>query len=188
MIATGAVASVEFSIENARLWSAETPNLYQCRVTLMENGEVVDEVTEKFGIRMLEWSNQGLFINGQATLLRGGCIHHDNGILGAATYDQAEERRVRILKEAGFNAIRSAHNPTSRALLNACDKYGMYVMDETFDMWYMHKNKYDYAANINEWYREDIRAMVERDLTIPPSSCTPSPTKCPSHIKREALN
>ena len=70
-------------------------------------------MSENFGIRLVEWSNQGLFINGQATLLRGGCIHHDNGILGAATYDKAEERRVRILKEAGFNAIRSSHNPAS---------------------------------------------------------------------------
>ncbi|MBN2389642.1 MAG: DUF4982 domain-containing protein [Anaerolineae bacterium] len=167
VIATGSGASVEFSIANARLWSAETPHLYRCRVILKENDQVVDEVIEHFGIRKVAWSNQGLFINGQETLLRGGCIHHDNGILGACAYDKAEERRVRILKGSGFNAIRSAHNPTSKALLDACDRYGMYVMDEFADMWYMHKNKYDYAGDFNAWYREDIKSMVDKDFNHP---------------------
>lgn len=167
VIATGNGASVELTLPDAQLWSAETPNLYQCRVTLTENGQVVDEVTETFGIRMLEWSSKGLFINGQNTLLRGGCIHHDNGILGAATFDKSEERRVRILKEAGYNAIRSAHNPTSKALLAACDRLGMYLIDETWDTWYMHKNKYDYATDFNDWYREDIRSMVAKDFNHP---------------------
>ena len=98
-----------------------------------------DQTTEKFGIRKIEWSNKGLFVNGQKTLLRGGCIHHDSGILGAATYDESEWRRVRILKEYGFNAIPSAHNPISRAMMEACDALGMYIMDEGWDMWYMHK-------------------------------------------------
>jgi len=167
VIAAGGGASVELTVENAKLWSAETPNLYQCRVTLRKDGEVVDEVTESFGIRLVEWNNKGLFINGRETLLRGGCIHHDNGILGACAYDKAEERRVRILKEAGFSAIRSAHNPTSKALLDACDRYGLYVMDEAFDMWYMHKSKYDYACDFDDWYLEDIRAMVEKDYNHP---------------------
>jgi beta-galactosidase len=167
VIAAGSGASVEFAIGNARLWSAETPNLYQYHVNLKENGAVVDEASGNFGIRKVEWSNQGLFINGRETKLRGGCIHHDNGILGACAYDQAEARRVHILKDAGFNAIRSAHNPTSNALLEACDRYGMYVMDETFDMWYMHKNKYDYATDFNDWYQEDIRAMVAKDFNHP---------------------
>jgi beta-galactosidase len=167
VIAAGSGASVEIDIPNAKLWSAETPDLYDCRVTLQENGQVVDEVTGKFGIRKVEWNNKGLFINGQETKLRGGCIHHDNGILGACAYDKAEARRVRILKAAGFNAIRSAHNPTSKALLAACDRYGMYVMDETFDMWYLHKNKYDYAVDFNEWYLEDIKSMVRKDFNHP---------------------
>lgn len=167
IIAVGSGASVEFGIENAKLWSAETPNLYRYHITLKEAGKVADEEVGSFGIRKVEWSNQGLFINGQRTLLRGGCIHHDNGILGAATYDQAEVRRVRLLKEAGFNAIRSSHNPTSNALLEACDYYGMYVMDETWDMWYMHKNKYDYASDFEQWYQEDIQAMVAKDFNHP---------------------
>ncbi|MDF1515188.1 MAG: glycoside hydrolase family 2 TIM barrel-domain containing protein [Anaerolineae bacterium] len=167
LIASGSGASVEFIIENARLWSAETPNLYRCRVTLKEDGQVVDEKVVNFGIRIVDWNNKGLFINGQETLLRGGCIHHDNGILGACAYDKAEARRVRIMKKAGYNAIRSSHNPTSIALLSACDKYGMYVIDETFDMWYFHKNKYDYATNFNDWYLADTRAMVEKDFNHP---------------------
>ncbi len=167
VIAQGCGASTQIEIINAKLWSAETPHLYRCHVQLTENGQVVDEVTENFGIRLVEWSNQGLTINGIDTLLRGGCIHHDNGILGACAYARAEERRVRILKEAGYNAIRSSHNPTSRAMLEACDKYGLYVIDETFDMWYSHKNKHDYATDFNNWYLEDTRAMVDRDFNHP---------------------
>ena len=167
VVASGSGASVEFEIADARLWSADEPNLYHCHVTLTEDGQVVDEVTEQFGIRKVEWSNKGLFINGRNTLLRGGCIHHDNGILGACAYDQAEERRVRIMKQAGFNAIRSSHNPTSHALLEACDRLGMYVMDETFDMWYQRKTTHDYAKDFDQWHKEDIRAMVERDFNHP---------------------
>lgn len=166
-VASGTGTSLELDIPEAKLWSDETPYLYTCHVTLMDNGQVVDEVAERFGIRKVEWSPKGLFINGRETLLRGGCYHHDNGILGAATFDKSEERRARIMKEAGFNALRSAHNPTSRAMLEACDKYGMYLMDETWDMWYSHKSKFDYAADFERDWREDVRAMVERDFNHP---------------------
>lgn len=167
LAASGSGADVTLDIAEAKLWSDMTPELYQCRVTLRHNGTVVDEVTENFGIRVVTWNREGLFVNGRQTLLRGGCIHHDHGILGAATYAKSEERRVRILKQEGFNAIRSSHNPTSKALLDACDKYGMYVMDETFDMWYMHKNKFDYATDFEDWWREDTCAMVRRDYNHP---------------------
>lgn len=167
VVASGQGASVELDIPDAKLWSDETPYLYTCHVTLSEQGKIVDEVTERFGIRKVEWSPKGLFVNGKETLLRGGCYHHDNGILGAATFDKSEERRVRILKEAGFNALRSSHNPTSRAMLEACDKYGMYLMDETWDMWYSHKSKFDYADDFGKNWREDIRRMVERDFNHP---------------------
>lgn len=152
----------EITIPNAKLWSDEAPNLYTCRVTVGE-----DVVEEKFGIREIKWSNQGLFINGKETLLRGGCVHHDSGILGAATYDESEWRRVRILKEAGFNAIRSAHNPCSRAMLEACDHYGMYLMDETFDMWYNRKTKHDYGLDFEAHWAEDTAEMVQRDYNHP---------------------
>ncbi len=152
----------EITVPNAKLWSDESPNLYTCRVTVGE-----DVVEERFGIREIKWSNRGLFINGKETLLRGGCIHHDNGILGAATYDESEWRRVRILKEAGFNALRMAHNPCSRAILEACDHYGMYVMDETFDMWYNRKTKFDYGNDFESCWRSDTAEMVQRDYNHP---------------------
>ena len=167
VVASGQGASLELDIPDAKLWSDETPYLYTCHVTLAEHGQAVDEVTQRFGVRKVEWNFKGLFINGKETLLRGGCYHHDNGILGAATFDKSEERRVRIMKEAGFNALRSSHNPTSRAMLEACDKYGMYLMDETWDMWYSHKNKFDYASNFEKDWREDIRSMIERDFNHP---------------------
>ena len=166
-VASGEGACVELDIPEAKLWSDETPSLYTAAVTLSKDGEVVDEVCESFGIRVIEWSNKGLFINGKETLLRGGCFHHDNGILGAATYDESEDRRVRIMKENGFNALRSSHNPTSDALIRACDKYGMYLIDETFDMWYMRKSKYDYGKDFEEWWQADTTAMVERGYNHP---------------------
>lgn len=147
--------SVELDIPNARLWSDESPNLYSYRVIMKEKGEVTDEAAGTFGIRKVEWSPKGLFINGKETLLRGGCVHSDNGILGACSYAKAEERRIRILKEEGYNAIRSAHNPASKAMLEACDRYGIYVMDETWDMWYSHKNKYDYASESDRRFYVD---------------------------------
>lgn len=167
IVAAGSGNDLTLEIPDSKLWSDENPNLYTCKVTLTENGRILDTVEENFGIRKIEWNPKGLFVNGKETLLRGGCIHHDNGILGAATFDESEERRVRILKEAGFNALRSAHNPASRALLEACDKYGMYLMDETFDMWYNRKNKFDYGCDFAENWQQDTRAMVERDYNHP---------------------
>lgn len=165
--ASGTGDRLEFTIPNARLWSEKTPDLYTCRVQLAVNGKKEDEAETVFGIRKVEWSNQGLKINGENTLLRGGCVHHDNGILGAASYAESEERRVRILKESGFNALRIAHNPASEALLAACDRYGMYVMDETWDMWFHHKSKYDYASFWRENYQKDLQALVSRDFNHP---------------------
>ena len=152
----------ELTIPDARLWSENTPYLYTARVS---NG--VDSEEIRFGIRKVEWSNKGLFINGRETLLRGGCLHHDNGILGAATFDESEWRRVKKLKDAGFNAIRSAHNPCSRAMLEACDALGVYLMDESWDMWFHHKTKYDYATDWREHHMADLKAMVDRDFNHP---------------------
>ena len=152
-----------YEIPDAKLWSAETPHLYTCISQI--NG---DEIITTFGIRKLEWSAKtGLLINGQRTLLRGGCIHHDNGILGACGFAEAEERRIRILKEAGYNAIRSAHNPMSRAMLDACDRLGMYVMDEAFDGWYTPKTYHDYSRWFYEDWQGDLAAMVEKDINHP---------------------
>ena len=160
-------ANVTLQVPGAKLWSEKDPKLYTCRVTLTENGKIVDAAEETFGIRKITWNNRGFYVNGVSTLLRGGCVHSDHGILGAATYDESEYRRVKLLKDAGFNAIRAAHNPCSRAMLDACDKLGVYVMDESWDMWFHHKNKYDYAAQWRENYRSDLLAMVSRDFNHP---------------------
>lgn len=166
-VAEGQGADATLDIRNGKLWSAETPNLYTAHVILKKDSKPVDEETVSFGIRQITWSNQGLFINGENTLLRGGCIHHDNGILGAATYDESEFRRAKLLKEAGFNALRISHNPASRALLEACDKVGLYVMDETWDMWYNHKTKFDYASDFLANWKDDLTKLVSRDYNHP---------------------
>ena len=158
---------VLFDLPDARLWSDETPFMYQCKVMLMQGQILVGEQIESFGIRMIEWSTQGLFINGRETLLRGACVHHDNGILGACAYAKSEQRRVRIMKQAGFNALRSSHHPMSKAMLDACDQVGLYVIDETFDMWYIPKTRFDYAQDFDAWHQRDIQAMVDKDINHP---------------------
>lgn len=144
------------TIKNANLWSAESPYLY----TLVVKSET-DEKTVSFGIRTLEWhADRGLLINGEHTLLRGGCIHHDHGVLGGCEYRDASERRIRILKENGFNAVRIAHHPASQIVLDACDKLGMYVMNETFDGWYTPKTYHDYSRWFWQDWKEDLRSMI----------------------------
>ena len=167
VIATAEGDICNITVPNARLWSDKEPNLYQCRVSLYNKGELVETVQEAFGIRQITYSNQGLFINGERTFLKGGCVHHDNGILGACSFAKSEWRRVKRLKDAGFNAIRSAHNPCSIEMLKACDYYGMYVMDELWDMWYKPKNKNDYGNDFMECYLYDIDAMVAKDYNHP---------------------
>jgi beta-galactosidase len=128
----------------------------------------VDEVSTPFGIRSIEWSaEKGFLLNGTPVKMAGGCIHHDNGPLGAAAFDRAEERRVQILKDAGFNAIRSSRNPPSPAFLDACDRLGMLVMDEAFNCWSRPKNPYDYSVVFKDWWQRDIEAMVLRDRNHP---------------------
>ena len=160
---------VEIAIPDAYLWDDEHPNLYEARVSLLDRaGNTVDESVESFGIRTIAWnSKDGLLINGQPKKLRGGCVHHDNGVLGACAFPDAEERKIRIMKKAGFNAIRSAHNPCSKALLDACDRCGVYVMDEAFDQWYIPKNSRDYALDFDAWHEKDLAAMVAKDYNHP---------------------
>ncbi|MDE7188033.1 MAG: glycoside hydrolase family 2 protein, partial [Lachnospiraceae bacterium] len=160
--------SGEAEIPEARLWSDQDPALYLARVTLKKAGHVVDVQEVGFGIRQLAWNaKEGLLVNGVSTKLRGACIHHDNGVIGACAFAMAEERKIRILKEAGFNAIRCAHNPCSKAMLDACDRYGMYVMDEAFDAWYIPKNSRDYAVDFTEWHERDLEAMIRKDYNHP---------------------
>ena len=154
-------------VENPHLWSPEDPYLYH--TTIEAEGDVVP-VT--YGIRTIEYSaEKGLQLNGKPIVLNGGCVHHDNGILGAAAFDAAEYRRVRLLKEAGFNAIRTSHNPPSETFLRACDELGLLVIDEAFDGWRDKKNTYDYSTLIDKWWQEDIKAMVLRDRNHPSIFC-----------------
>ncbi len=155
-------AKFTLTIDNARLWAPEMPNLHTCRVAFAE-----DEVTEIFGIRTVEWGVHGFLLNGKRYIIQGACIHHDNGLLGAACDPDAVARKVHLLKENGYNAIRSAHNPCSKALLAECDRQGMLVMDEYIDHWYIHKTEHDYVDYFNDWWRKDLTDMVEKDYNHP---------------------
>jgi beta-galactosidase len=149
-------------------WSVDAPNLYTCRTTVEADGEAIDEETTTFGIRTLAVDAvRGLRINDEPLELRGACVHHDNGVIGAATIPRADERRVQILKDAGFNALRSAHHPMSREMLAACDRIGMLVMDEAFDMWGEQKNEDDYGRVFPDWWEADVGAMVRKDRNHP---------------------
>ncbi|MBD5382655.1 glycoside hydrolase family 2 TIM barrel-domain containing protein [Clavibacter sepedonicus] len=149
-------------------WSVDRPALHTIRTSVRRDGEELDARETTFGIRTLQLDpDHGLRINGETVKLRGACIHHDNGILGAATFADAEERRVVLLKAAGFNAIRSSHNPMSAAMLDACDRHGMLVMDETFDMWSESKSPFDYSLAFPEWWERDVEAMVADDINHP---------------------
>ena len=150
------------TLDNACLWTPETPNLYTCRVNF-----AYDVVTETFGVRKVEWGTDGFLLNGKRYIIQGACIHHDNGLLGAVCDPDAVARKVRLLKENGYNAIRSAHNPCSKALLTECDRQGMLVMDEYIDHWYIHKTEHDYVDYFNDWWHQDLTDMVEKDYNHP---------------------
>jgi beta-galactosidase len=156
------------SIDNPELWSPESPNLYKVVVILVSNGKPVDSNIMKAGIRSVKFDTQnGLTINGQLVKLKGGCLHHDNGILGAAAFSRAEERKVEIMKSNGFNAIRSSHNPPSTKFLEACDSIGMFVIDEAFDTWTKPKNPQDYNLYFKEYWQKDMESMLLRDRNHP---------------------
>ncbi len=160
--------STTLFVNNPRLWSPESPTLYETKVELKENGTTIDHQTAKYGIRSFSFdAERGFILNGKPTLINGACIHHDDGVLGARAFDDAEIRKVRQMKEAGFNLIRTSHNPTTRAFLDACDSIGMLVIDEAFDGWRTQKNPYDYSTVIDSCFRDDIHAMVLRDRNHP---------------------
>jgi beta-galactosidase len=155
-------------VAQPKLWSVENPCLYAAYLLLEDGDAELDAETVTFGIRSLQVDPQkGLRINGDQVKLRGACLHHDNGPLGAASIARAEERRIELLKAAGFNAIRSSHNPISSALLEACDRLGMLVMDETFDMWTSSKSDFDYAFDFPRWWERDVEALVAKDFNHP---------------------
>ncbi|MGW8316592.1 MAG: glycoside hydrolase family 2 TIM barrel-domain containing protein, partial [Bacteroidales bacterium] len=170
-------------LEDPSLWSIDHPSLYQAKVEILVNEQVRDGTVTPFGIRHLHFNPEtGFTLNGEDILLKGGCFHHDNGPLGAAAIDRAEERKIELLKEAGFNAIRCSHNPPSPYLLDVCDRLGMLVIDEAFDMWESSKMEMmntllpgmeeqvtamDYSKFFKESWRKDLRSMLLRDRNHP---------------------
>ena len=150
------------------LWSIEQPLMYTLKTELITDGRIIDSEETFFGIRSISFSPEnGFLLNGKQILLQGACIHHDNGPLGSAAFDRADQRKIEILKAAGFNAIRSSHNPPSVGFLNACDRLGMLVMDEAFDMWEKPKFPDDYHRFFHEWHKRDLQSMLLRDRNHP---------------------
>ena len=163
----------QITLNGAKLWSPETPRLYnlECRLQ-SSDGLLSDQVSTHFGVRSIEYSAQkGLLLNGLPLKLNGGCLHHDNGPLGAAAYRDAEWRKARLMKEAGFNAVRCSHNPPSEAFLDACDHLGLLVIDESFDGWRSSKTPHDYSTLFDKWWTKDIESMVLRDRNHPSVFC-----------------
>ena len=158
----------KIAIPNPRLWSDESPELYTLESSLYEADEKKDEASVRFGIRTLGLdAKTGFTVNGRSVRLRGACIHHDSGVIGAAAYYDAKYRMVKLLKEAGFNALRISHHPASPVLLDACDALGMYVMDEFSDMWTRAKSDLDYALDFETWWERDVTLMVRKDYNHP---------------------
>ncbi len=168
VVASGKGENTKITVPDAKLWSAETPNLYEARITLKKGDGVIDETTQKIGIRTLKWNaKEGFLVNGVSTKLRGVCVHQDNGMLGMNEYKEAEIRRVRRLKEGGFNAIRGSHDPRSREFLEACDELGMYVMEEGFDVWFEAAGQYGYGFHFEKEWRKDLTTMIRKAVNHP---------------------
>lgn len=170
LIGAGEVQQVteQIVVKHPHVWDTQTPYLYRVRITLIEKKEVLDTADTRFGIRFVEVSAQeGLKLNHIPLKLQGGCLHHDNGFLGACAYPKAEYRKIKKLKECGYNAVRIGHNPPSLAMLEACDELGMLLLDECFDTWRMGKMPLDYHLYFEDWWERDIEYMIKRDRNHP---------------------
>lgn len=164
----GETIQQSLTIANPQLWSVDEPNLYTLISEVLVDGVVADTEQTTFGIRTIAVDPQnGFRLNGVAMKLKGGCVHHDNGLLGAASYDRAEARKIELMKAAGYNAIRCSHNPPAPAMLEACDRLGMLVIDETFDCWRVGKNPNDYHLYFEDWWQRDTGSMIRRDRNHP---------------------
>jgi beta-galactosidase len=176
------------AIRAPALWSPDAPALYTAVTEVSRDGRVTDRVETKFGVRTISFdATHGFRLNGQTVKLKGGCLHHDNGPLGARAYDRAEERRVELLKAAGYNALRMSHNPPAPAFLEACDRLGMLVVDEAFDHWREGKNPHDYHLFFDEWWRRDIESMVFRDRNHPSVILWSTGNEIPNRAKPETV-
>ncbi len=161
-------SEIEITIPDVKLWSCENPYLYKLQIELLSDSGIADVYETNFGIRSVEVdAENGLCLNGKSIKMKGGCVHHDNGIIGSASFNRSEERKVELLKKSGYNAVRCAHNPPAPSFLDACDKLGMLVIDEAFDCWKQPKNPYDYHLNFETWWQKDMESMVKRDRNHP---------------------
>lgn len=158
----------QIEIKNPDIWTLENPNLYTAEIIVNADQKVTDKFYQIFGIRTIDISaEKGFLLNNKPLLLKGGCLHHDNGLLGAAAYDRAEVRKVELMKANGYNAIRFSHNPPSEAILYACDDLGMLVINEFTDMWESYKNPQDYSQFFREHWDANLRNMILRDRNHP---------------------
>jgi beta-galactosidase len=164
-----AIVRVRHYVRSPRRWDLDDPYLYLARSTLLdETGASLDTSETTLGIRTIQVDPvHGFRLNGRSVKMRGGCIHHDNGAIGAAAIDRAEHRKAELLKAAGFNAVRSAHNGISRTLLDACDRIGLLVMDELTDVWTTGKSSYDTSLTFPDWWERDLEALVRNDRNHP---------------------
>lgn len=163
-----AVTRQSLHLRGPRLWSAARPDLYSLETELVRAGVVLDRLVQPYGIRIVAFdAAKGMTVNGERVKLKGGCLHHDNGLLGACAYPDADERRLRLLKARGFNAIRSSHNPSSRSLREACDRLGMFLIEEAFDAWHIGKEPQDFAQQFPEHWHTVIEAMVRSARNSP---------------------
>lgn len=164
----GQSTNQSITLSNPHLWSPESPYLYHAVTDILQGEKIIDHVVTNFGVRSINiTADKGFLLNGKTIELKGGCVHHDNGPLGSATPDRAEERRVELLKQFGYNAVRTSHNPPSMQFLDACDRLGLIVIDEAFDQWQRHKNPDDYGLYFDTCWQRDIDAMVLRDRNHP---------------------
>ncbi len=157
-----------FQVKQPSLWSIQTPNLYHIKTSVYQGNNLLDHYETVFGIRKFHFdAAQGFYLNDQPLKIKGVCLHHDLGALGAAVNVSALRRQLRILREMGANAIRTAHNPPARELLDLCDQMGFLVMDEAFDMWNKKKNKFDYYSDFPKWHQRDLEDQIKRDRNHP---------------------
>jgi beta-galactosidase len=189
-LSAGETRGVEQTMEvrSPKLWSPDSPELYRAEIEIAAAGKTLDTTSTRFGIRKIEVdAANGFRLNGQMLKLKGGCMHHDNGPLGAATIDRAEERRVELMKANGFNAIRTSHNPPSPEFLDACDRLGVLVIDEAFDCWEVGKNAQDYSVYFKDWAERDIASMVRRDRNHPSVIMWSIGNEIPEQFRAEAI-
>ncbi|PWK21616.1 beta-galactosidase [Arcicella aurantiaca] len=167
-ISNGNIVEQIIPLKNPQLWNIENPHLYKAKISLKQNGKTIDEYTQNFGVRSIHFEAEtGFTLNGKNVKLKGACIHHDNGALGAMAIDRAEERKIELLKKNGYNAVRFAHNPYSAEILDACDRLGMVVINEAFDMWNINKTPDDYADYFKDWWQKDLTTLIQKDFNHP---------------------